>query len=88
MSDAHLFAIGVVLAWLASCSSEPERHIEEVATGQQGVVQTFSMSVTLPMPSQRGHMPRRMVKVAFSVFLLPRSTVMAPAPLAEATLNE
>src|SRR6266511_5390573 len=47
------------------------------------------MSVTLPMPSQRGHMPPSRVKVAFSVFVLaPRSTVIAPLPRTEGTLNE
>ena len=47
------------------------------------------MSVTLPMPSQRGHMPPSSVNVAFSVFVLaPRSTVIAPLPLTEGTLNE
>jgi len=42
------------------------------------------------MPSQRGHMPPRRVKVAFLVWVLPapRSTVMAPTALTEGTLNE
>ena len=47
------------------------------------------MSVTSPLPSQRGHMPPSRVKVAFSVFVfVPRSTVIAPLPLTEGTLNE
>src|SRR6266536_4594593 len=42
------------------------------------------------MPSQRGHMPPRRVKVALLVWVLPapRSTVMAPLSLTEGTLNE
>ena len=42
------------------------------------------------MPSQRGHMPPRRVKVAFSVFVLPvpRSMVIAPLAFTEGTLNE
>ena len=49
-----------------------------------------SKSVTEPMPSQRGHMPPRRVKVAFSVFVLPapRSMVIAPLAFTEGTLNE
>src|SRR5215217_619610 len=49
-----------------------------------------SKSVTEPMPSQRGHMPPRRVKVAFSVFVLPapRSIVIAPVARTEGTLNE
>ena len=49
-----------------------------------------SKSVTEPMPSQRGHMPPRRLKVAFSVFVLPapRSTVIAPLALTDGTLNE
>jgi hypothetical protein len=49
-----------------------------------------SKSVTEPMPSQRGHMPPRRVKVAFSVFVLPapRSMVIAPLARTEGTLNE
>ena len=49
-----------------------------------------SKSVTEPMPSQRGHMPPRRLKVAFSVFVLPapRSTVIAPLAFTEGTLNE
>jgi hypothetical protein len=46
------------------------------------------MSVTLPMPSQRGHMPPVTVKLRRSVLLEPRSTVIAPAPRAEAMLKE
>ena len=41
------------------------------------------------MPSQRGHMPPRRLKVAFSDFVLPpRSTVIAPLAFTEGTLNE
>src|SRR5918995_1360875 len=42
------------------------------------------------MPSQRGHMPPRRVKVAFSVLVLPapRSMVIAPLAFTEGTLNE
>ena len=42
------------------------------------------------MPSQRGHIPPRRVKVAFSVFVLPapRSIVIAPLAVTEGTLNE
>ena len=42
------------------------------------------------MPSQRGHMPPRSVKEAFSVFVLPspRSTVTAPLAFTDGTLNE
>jgi hypothetical protein len=49
-----------------------------------------SKSVTEPMPSQRGHMPPVMLKVFFSVLLPPVvvSTVMAPAPRTDGTLNE
>src|SRR5215217_1491598 len=49
-----------------------------------------SKSVTEPMPSQRGHMPPRRVKVAFSVlvFPAPRSTVIAPLAFTDGTLNE
>src|ERR671912_351276 len=49
-----------------------------------------SKSVTEPIPSQRGHMPPRRVKVAFSVFVLPapRSIVIAPVARTEGTLNE
>ena len=45
--------------------------------------------MTEPMPSQRGHMPPRRLKVAFSVFVLPapRSTVMAPLARTEGTLK-
>ncbi len=48
------------------------------------------MSVTLPVPSQRGHIPPRRVYVAFLVLPLPapRSTVIAPLARTEATLKE
>jgi hypothetical protein len=47
------------------------------------------MSLTDPMPSQRGHMPPARVKVAFSVFVRsPRSTVIAPLARTDAVLNE
>ena len=47
------------------------------------------MSFTLPMPSQRGHMPPVMLNSRRSfTFCPPRSRVTAPAPLIEATLNE
>ena len=47
------------------------------------------MSVTVPRPSQRGHMPPLMLKLrrSFTVFP-PRSNLTAPAPLIEATLKE
>ncbi|GAP60371.1 hypothetical protein AHiyo1_38790 [Arthrobacter sp. Hiyo1] len=48
-----------------------------------------SKSVTEPRPSQRGHMPPVMLKLRRSfVVVPPRSTVTAPAPEIEATLNE
>ena len=42
------------------------------------------------MPSQRGHMPPRRVKVTFSAWVLPapRSTVIAPLALTEGMLKE
>ncbi len=40
------------------------------------------------MPSQRGHMPPVTLKVRFTVFLEPRSTVIAPDALTEGTLKE
>ena len=40
------------------------------------------------MPSHRGHMPPMIVKVRASALLFARSTVIAPDPWAEATLNE
>ena len=47
------------------------------------------MSLTWPMPSQRGHMPPVMVNERRSFTVVPpRSMVTAPAPLIEATLNE
>ena len=47
------------------------------------------MSLTEPRPSQRGHMPPRMLKLRFSLVVRPpRSNVTAPAPLIEATLKE
>ncbi len=48
-----------------------------------------SKSETLPMPSQRGHMPPVIEKLRRSLTVRPDfSTVTAPAPLIEATLNE
>ncbi len=45
--------------------------------------------MTEPRPSQRGHMPPRMLKLRFSfVVRPPRSSVTAPAPLIDATLKE
>ena len=45
--------------------------------------------MTEPRPSQRGHMPPRMLKLRFSLVVRPpRSMVTAPAPLIEATLKE
>ncbi len=47
------------------------------------------MSVTEPRPSQRGHMPPVMLKLRRSFTVFPaRSSLTAPAPLIEATLNE
>src|SRR5580692_1223835 len=47
------------------------------------------MSLTEPRPSQRGHMPPRMLKLRRSfVVRPPRSNVTAPAPEIEATLKE
>jgi hypothetical protein len=47
------------------------------------------MSVTAPRPSQRGHMPPVMLKLRRSFTFWPAfSSVTAPAPLIEATLNE
>src|SRR3954452_4803308 len=47
------------------------------------------MSLTRPMPSQRGHMPPVMLNSRRSfTFWPPRSRVTAPAPLIEATLKE
>ena len=47
------------------------------------------MSLTEPRPSQRGHMPPRMLKLRRSFVVRPaRSNVTAPAPLIEATLKE
>src|SRR4051794_5160490 len=48
------------------------------------------MSVTDPMPSQRGHMPPRRLKVAFFACVLPapRSTVIAPLARTVGTLKE
>ncbi len=44
----------------------------------------------MPVPSQRGHIPPVTVKVRLSVLALPapRSTVIAPPPRTEGTLNE
>jgi hypothetical protein len=47
-----------------------------------------SMSVTDPMPSQRGHMPPVTLKVFCTVFLAPRSTVILPEALTEGVLKE
>ena len=46
------------------------------------------MSVTDPMPSQRGHMPPTTVNVFRTVLLSPRSTVIAPVARTEGTLKE
>ncbi len=46
-----------------------------------------SMSETEPRPSQRVHMPPVRLKVAFTVCLAPRSTVIAPLARTEGTLN-
>lgn len=47
------------------------------------------MSLTVPRPSQRGHMPPTMLKLRRSFTVCPpRSMVTAPAPLIEATLKE
>src|SRR5436305_4435087 len=40
------------------------------------------------MPSQRGHIPPRRLNVAFTVFLAPRSTVIAPLARTDGTLKE
>jgi hypothetical protein len=49
-----------------------------------------SKSVTLPIPSQRGHMPPVRVKVSTVVWPLPspRSTVIVPLAVTEGTLKE
>ena len=46
------------------------------------------MSVALPMPSQRGHMPPATLKLRLSVLPPPRSIVIAPAPRTEGMLKE
>ena len=47
------------------------------------------MSLTDPMPSQRGHMPPVTVKARFSVFLpAPFSTVIDPTARTDGTLKE
>ena len=47
------------------------------------------MSLTWPIPSQRGHIPPVMLKLRRSLTVLPAfSMVTAPAPLIEATLKE
>src|SRR6185503_2532054 len=46
------------------------------------------MSLTDPIPSQRGHMPPLTVNVRFSVFPPPFSIVTAPAPRTVGTLKE
>ena len=40
------------------------------------------------MPSQRGHMPPATLNVRLSVTPAPRSTLIAPPPRTEGTLNE
>jgi len=45
------------------------------------------MSFTLPMPSQRGHMPPVRLNVARTALRAPRSTVIAPLAWTEAMLN-
>ncbi len=47
-----------------------------------------SMSETVPRPSQRVHIPPVRLKVAFTAFLSPRSTVIAPLARTEAVLKE
>ena len=47
-----------------------------------------STSETVPMPSHRGHMPPVIEKLALVALRVPRSTVTAPAPWAEAMLKE
>src|SRR5216683_3108555 len=47
-----------------------------------------SISEAVPRPSQRGHMPPVMEKLRLTALLDPRSTVIAPAPWADATLKE
>ncbi len=46
------------------------------------------MSLTAPRPSQRGHMPPVRENDARTVFLVPRSTVIAPVALTDGTLKE
>ena len=46
------------------------------------------MSVTVPMPSQRGHIPPVMVKSRCSDLPKPFWTAIRPDPLADGTLNE
>ncbi len=46
------------------------------------------MSVTEPMPSQRGHMPPLTLKTRFSVLPAPFSTVIDPTARTDGTLNE
>lgn len=46
------------------------------------------MSETVPRPSHSVHMPPVRLKVAFTAFLLPRSTVIAPLAFTEAVLKE
>jgi hypothetical protein len=46
------------------------------------------MSVTLPMPSQRGHMPPVTLNVRCSVFPVPFSTDICPAPRTEGMMKE
>jgi len=47
-----------------------------------------SISVTVPLPSQRGHMPPVRVKVCLTVLPAPRSIVIAPLARTEGTLKE
>ena len=47
-----------------------------------------STSLTLPVPSQRGHMPPVIENVRLTALPAPRSTVAAPVPWTEGTLKE
>ena len=46
------------------------------------------MSLAVPMPSQRGHMPPATLKLRLSVTPEPRSTLIAPPPVTDGTLKE
>jgi hypothetical protein len=46
------------------------------------------MSLTAPMPSQRGHMPPSTENTFFSVLPPPFSTVICPTACTDGTLNE